>query len=151
MGAFDKIGSAKATQDSNPVRPGKIHARITECKLITKWNKDVMMLVNMVVLKVIDGDHREGEEITHFMLEKHPSFLGNVKAMVANTLGCSPDQVGEAEAERIVSEENPLAGYEIVVKARVIKTRANNDFTLVHYAGQVGKDEVPEPEDAPSA
>ena len=144
MGVFDRIEDAKSSQDSNPVRPGEIWAKITECKIVEKYNKDKLMLINMTVVKVIEGEHRVGEDITHFMKTSADSFLGNVKQFVASTLGCEPNDVGNTEAERIVSDENPLAGYTVEIKARMIKTRVGNDFTKVHYNGRVTDEQLAE-------
>jgi hypothetical protein len=135
MGVFDEIGGAKASTDSNPVRPGDFDAVIVECKMVKKFNGDVMMLVNMTVTFVREGDLKVGEDVTHFLKVNQPSFLGNVKQFVSATLGCSPDDVGKAEAERVVSEENPLAGKEVRVTARKITTRTGNPFTKVFYNG----------------
>lgn len=148
MGVFDKIEDAKSSQDSNPVRPGEIWAKITECKLIEKYNKDKLMLINMTVVRVIEGEHKVGEDITHFLKTNADSFLGNVKQFVASTLGCKPEDVGQPEAERVVSEHNPMAGFIVEVKSRMIKTRAGNDFTKVHYGGRVTDEQLAEFEKA---
>lgn len=144
MGVFDKIEDAKSSQDSNPVRPGEIWAKITECKLVEKYNKDKLMLINMTVVRVLEGDHRVGEDITHFLKTNSDSFLGNVKQFVASTLGCNPEDVGQPEAERVVSEQNPMAGFIIEVKSRMIKTRAGKDFTKIHYNGRVTDEQLAE-------
>lgn len=137
MGVFDKIGDAKSSEDSNPVRVGEIVAQITECKIITKYTGELMMLINMTVKEVLDGDHRPGEEITHFLKVASPSFLGNVKQFIASTLEVDPDQVSKKDAERVTSDENPLAGMVVRVGARMIKTREGKDFTKVFYKGPV--------------
>jgi len=142
MGVFDKIGDAKSSQDSNPVRPGEFHGRIDEVKLVEKFDGTKLCLINMTVMAVQNGDHHEGEEVTHFMRTDSLSFLGNFKQFVSSTLACDPDQVGTAEAERVTSDEQPLAGKIVRVKARIIQTRKGNDFTKVHYGGQVDAPEV---------
>ena len=148
MGVFDKIGDAKSSQDSNFIRPGDFDAKITECKVREKFNGDKMMLVNMTVTAVREGDHRVGEEITHFLKQSQAPFLANVKQFISSTLQCDPDDVGAAEAERVTGEENPLAGYEVRVKARIKPTQAGNPFTRVFYCGPVGSKAAKEADDS---
>lgn len=145
MSIFDKIGDAKIGQEGNWVRPGKYTARIHAVKLVKKFNGDNFVAVEMTVLTVVDDDggagHKVDEEITHLMKVSNPSFLGNFKQFASEALGCSPDDLGKAEADRITSDEQPLAGIEIAFRARQKPTKAGGQFTLVMYSDLSAGDE----------
>jgi len=145
MSIFDKIGDAKVGQEGNWVRPGKYTAKIHGVKLVKKFNGDQFVAVEMTVLTVADDEggtgHKVDEEITHLMKVGNPSFLGNFKQFASEALGCSPDDLGKAEADRITSDEQPLAGIEIGFRARQKPTKAGGQFTLVMYANLDGDEE----------
>ncbi len=78
------------------------------------------------------------------MLAKHDSFLGNMKSFIANTVGCVPDQVDEADCELVVGDQQPLAGVAVHVKPRNITTKAGSLFTAVNYLNPVSARELAE-------
>ena len=138
MSIFDKIGDAKVGQEGNWVRPGKYTAKIMAVKLVKKFNGDQFVAVEMKVLTVIDNDdgkgHKADEDITHLMKVNNPSFLGSFKQFASAALGCDPDDLGKAEADRVTSDEQPLAGIEIAFRARQKPTKKGGEFTLVMYS-----------------
>jgi hypothetical protein len=138
MSIFDKIGDAKVGQDGNWVRPGNYTARIDGVKLVKKFNGEQFVAIEMHVLSAIDNDdgngHKAGEDITHLLKVQNPSFLGNFKQFASTALECDPDDLGKAEADRVTSDEQPLAGIEIAFKARQVPTKAGGQFTKVMYS-----------------
>lgn len=145
-GIFDGIGNAKPSGDGNWFRPGHYYSEIQAVKLATKFNGEKFLAIEQKIVKVLDNDegrgHKVGEECTHLLKVANPSFLGNVKAFIAAALGCSPDEVGKAEADRVTSDEQPLAGIVVEVVARVKPKRNGDPFTLVTYKREVPEGEV---------
>lgn len=140
MSIFDKIGDAKVGQEGNWVRPGTYTAEIVAVKMVKKFNGDQFVAIEMKVLTVEDNDggagHKVGEDITHLLKVANPSFLGNFKQFAATALGCDPDDLGKAEADRVTSDEQPLAGIEIGFRARQKPTQKGGVFTLVMYSNE---------------
>lgn len=142
---FDGINNAKVTNTGNWVRPGRYKAEINGVRMTKKFNGDQFVAIEMVITEVFDdgGDgqdgkalkgHKVGEEVTHLLKCSQPSFLGNFKQFASAALGCNPDEVGKAEANRITSDEQPMAGIDILLNAQTITTKAGNPFTKVTYA-----------------
>jgi hypothetical protein len=146
---FENIGNAKVSQgDGNYVRPGHYYARLNAVKLTQKFTGEQFLAVEMTVVSVLDDDegrgHKVGEDTTHLMKAASPSFLGNVKAFIAATLGCSPDEVDQNSADRVTSDEQPLAGIVVELVGRQITTKAGKPFTKVTYKREVPPDELNE-------
>lgn len=146
MGIFDGIDDARVSGDGNWVRPGHYFARINGVKLTKKFTGEHFLAVEMQIVQALDDDegtgHRVGEDVTHLMKASSPSFLGNVKQFVSATLGCSPDEVGKAEADRVTSDEQPLAGIVVEFVGREITTKAGRPFTKVTYKREVPTNEI---------
>lgn len=146
MGIFDGIDDAKPSASGNYIRPGHYFARIDGVRLVKKFTGEDFLAIEMNVVQVLDDEdgtgHRVGEDITHLLKSTQPSFLGNVKQFICATLGCSPDEVGKAEADRVTSDEQPLAGIVIEFVARTTTTRAGKPFTKVTYKREVPAGEI---------
>ena len=142
MSIFDKIGDAKVGQDGNWVRPGKYTATIHAVKLVKKFNGEEFVAIEMVIASVLDNDdgkgHKVEEEITHLMKVQNPNFLGSFKQFASVALGCDADDLGKPEADKITSDEQPLAGIEIAFKARQVPTKKGGQFTKVMYSDADG-------------
>ena len=145
MSIFDKIGDAKMGQAGNWVRPGRYTAKIVAVKLVKKFNGDEFVAIEMQVLTVIDDEkgtgHKVEEEITHLMKVRNPSFLGSFKQFASVALGCEADDLDKAAADKITSDEQPLAGIDIAFTARQKSTKAGGQFTLVMYSDVDGDEE----------
>lgn len=150
MGMFDGIEGAKASFDAKYQGPGHYLNRIDRVKADKTRAGDEFMAVEMTVMHTfMDGLgapekwHKAGEATSHLMMKKHDSFLGNVKAMVANLLGVHESEVTKADCERISSAEQPMAGMVIELSARDILTKKNQPFTKVSYTREVPAVELP--------
>ncbi len=92
MGLFDGVGTAKASFAAQYERPGVYVEYITAVKEINTRVNGPALVLEKVVVAVLDDNsglgHSEGQVISHIMLQKYDSFLGNVKAMIA---GSDPD------------------------------------------------------------
>ena len=71
------------------------------------------------------------------LMAKHESFLGNIKRLIANLMGVSPDDVEEDATDEVFGDAQPLQGMVALVMARTIQTKAGNDFTQVGYKRSV--------------
>lgn len=141
MGIFDKIGDAKMSGEGNYVRDGDYEAELVSVKLVESARSGQLLAIESRITKVLDDNngagHKVGEDVVQFMKVTSPSFLGNVKQFISSSLGCSPDDVGKNEADKVTSDEQPLAGLVVRFTARTIKTQAGKDFTKVTYKGEV--------------
>lgn len=151
MGLFDGVEQAKASFDAKYQGAGHYLCRIDRIKADKTRGGDEFMAVEMTVMHTfMDGQgapekwHKPGESTSHLLMKKHDSFLGNVKALVANVTGCHESEVTKADCERIASAEQPLAGAVIELSARDILTRKNQPFTKVSYIREVPATELVE-------
>lgn len=151
-GIFDGMGGAKSRMDSNYVIPSHFLGRINKCKIGKNRKDEGFFVVEMTVIHDCQPEkyqrgiygHQPGEEVSHMMMSKHDSFLGNVKGFISTTLEMSDETIGEEEALAISADDQPLAGTVIEVVARNVVTRAGNDFTVVNYKGEVPMEQVVE-------
>lgn len=145
---FKGVEGAKASFASNYLKPGAYYLRIDRVKADSTRKNEDFLAVEMTVLNVLDEAegkaNKVGENVSHLMMAKHDSFLGNVKAFVSNVLGCPPDEVTQENCIQICEyEENgkpvpsPLAGMVIEVSARNTVTKKQGTFTVVNYKREV--------------
>lgn len=148
MGLFSGLSSAKARIQATYVRPSHFIARIDACKTGENRKNEGFFVVEMTVIHDCAPDkydmqtygHSVGERVSWMAMSKHDSFLGNVKAFMANVLGLTgaeAENLGEEEAVQITSNDQPLAGTIIEVIAKNITTKAGNPFTAVNFVGEV--------------
>jgi hypothetical protein len=147
MGVFDNIEMAKASRGGNYERAGRYYEYVRRVKLDTNRKKIEFIAVEKVILHVIAADpaaepHSVGEQVTHLLMSDKDSFLGNVKSMIAGLFNEDPDAVTAADAEMVVSDQQPAAGLVIEVNNRVITTKAEKPFTLVNYTRSLTPEEV---------
>jgi len=149
-GIFEGMGDAKSRMDANCVIPSHFLARINRCKIGKNRKDEGFFVVEMTVIHDCEPDkyqrsnfgHAVGEDVSHMMMSKHDSFLGNVKQFVSSTLNMDDDGIGKDEVNTICGDDQPLAGLVIEIVARNIVTRANKDFTKVSFKGTVPLDEL---------
>lgn len=152
MSIFKGLKQASASMDANYERPGHYFMLIDKCKTGTSRKKDEFCAIEKTVLKVLDDDngagHKPGESVTHMIMMKHDSALGNIKAFIAGVMDIDPEEIDVAEAEAIFADENntkhdqPLAGTVVECKNRNIKTKSDTDFTRITYVRSVPASEL---------
>ena len=152
LGVFKGLSGAKARVDANYIRPGRYWARINKVVLKKSRKDDTFIAIEMTVLAIHDdaklqqkpGQHCHSvrEAMTHMMMAKHDSFLGNVKAFLANVLGVNEAEITEDNAVEVCSDSQPLSGTIVEVNAHNIVTRKNTDFTAVNYMREVRAEEA---------
>lgn len=138
---FDGIENAKGRMSSNYIRPGRYWANIKACKASANRKGEQFVAVEMQVIKVIDDDngngHRVLEDVTHMLMAKHDSFMGNIKKMISDILDVPQEEITSDEAMQIVSPEQPLANTVVEFNAFNTKTQKGNDFTVVDYSREI--------------
>lgn len=159
MGMFDNIDKAQASaRGANYAKAGHYLARIDRVKAgESQQGAGEFVAVEMTVLAALpDGDvplnddfeplgpdnwHRVGEQISHVMMTKHKSFLGNMKAFVSNVGGIPESEVGPAECQQVT--EGLFDGVFIELRNRDIKTKTTcKRFTIVGYIREVPASEI---------
>lgn len=138
---FSGIKTAKGRIDANYIRDGRYWTAIRRIKCDKSRQGDVFVAIEQVVVKVLDNadgkGHRVGEEVTHMLMMRHDSFLGNIKAFIANVLDMPEAEIGEQEAMEICDDTQPLTNTVVEVKGRTVETKKGNPFTQVDYIREV--------------
>jgi len=146
MGIFSNIEKARASFDANYVRPGRYAVRIDRIKKGETRKKETFVAIEMTVFKTIEEEngrgHRPGENVTHLLMEKHDSFLPNIKSMIVNIAKCDPDEITEKHCESVVGDEQLFAGEFVEICARNQITKKNLTFTKVSYLRRLDEKEV---------
>lgn len=149
MGLFKGVEGAKGSFDAAYMGEGHYLCRIDRLKADKTRSGDQFLAVEMTVVHVFaDGDgepdkwHKVGNAVSHLMMAKHDSFLGNVKSMIANLLGVHESEVTEADCDNASGAGQPLSGIIAEVKARGIMTRAQKPFTKISYVREFPASEI---------
>jgi hypothetical protein len=152
---FSGIEKAKASFDAAYMNEGHYLCRIDRVKADKNRSGDHFLAVEMTVIHTYaDGDgkpeswHKPGDAVSHLMMSKHDSFLGNVKAMIANLLGVHESEVSEKDCETASGPNQPLAGMVAEVRARGILTRQQKPFTKITYVREFPASEIQDTIDA---
>lgn len=133
MGIFKDLNKTSRGYSTNYLREGRYVVRIDECDMFTTDAEDTFWKTTLTILAVDEGGedaHRVGEQV-HIMVKRRPKykemFLQSVKGFIAGVLDVPDADVGEAEADAVLSDENPLAGLVAVVTARTQASKSAKD------------------------
>jgi len=156
MGAFSGLRDAARGFSSNPLRAGRYVARIDSCDSFEAEQKGLMWKNTLTILNVEDGGespHKVGEQVhVFFKRGAYPKvFLQNIKSFIAGVLDEPDDEVGEEEAERVLSDDNPLEGLVTVVTGRQQASKSSKDadgnpfkYTVYSWGAQLDAEEITE-------
>jgi len=153
MGAFSGLRDAARGFSSNPLRAGRYVARIDSCDSFEAEQKGLMWKNTLTIMAVEDGDHKVGEQVhVFFKRGQYPKvFLQNIKSFIAGVLDVADDEVGEEEAETVLSDENPLEGLVTVVTGRQQASKSSRDdngnpfkYTVYSWGASLSEDEIAE-------
>lgn len=147
---FGGIKDAKSRFDSNYIIPSHCLWRIDNVKVDENRSGEGFMAIEMTCLEDLVSEkyargvygHTPGESASHLMMKKHDSFLGNVKAFIANTMGVPVEEIAENDALAICDASQPLRNTVVEIEARNTKTKRGTDFTVVNYKGEVPPTEL---------
>lgn len=138
-------GSTRQMRD-HKFTPGRYIARIESVTLEQPRRNPEFLLIRMTNLACTeapaqDGDipkkwlaggtTKVGEEVTYKIWD-NDSFGGKVVTMLCNLTGCDESDVDEGMLVRLVSEEQPLAGYivDLTVEHRWRQKELNDDGSV---------------------
>lgn len=145
-GMFKNLRQAKATIRANYERPGHYIQLINRVKADVSRKKEGFVVIEKTIVAAVEGKHTIGETVSHMMMEKHDSFLGNIKAFLLNVLSINEDDFSDEEMEEamedICGEGNPLGGTFVEVENRDTTTKAGGTFTVINYKREVPASEV---------
>lgn len=131
MGAFSGMRDAKRGFTSNPLRAGRVVARIDECAFFDTENKGEMWKSTLTILAVDQGEeHRVGEQVHVFfkMAAGKKVFQQNVKSFIAGVLDVADEEVGEEEIDAILAADGgDLRGLVTVVTSRMQTSKKTVD------------------------
>lgn len=153
MGAFSGLRDAARGFSSNPLRAGRYVARIDSCDSFEAEQKGLMWKNTLTILAVEDGDHKVGEQVhVFFKRGQYPKvFLQNIKSFIAGVLDVGDDEVGEEEAEQVLSDQNPVEGLVTVVTGRQQASKSSRDddgnpfkYTVYSWGASLDDDEIVE-------
>lgn len=156
MGAFSGLRDAARGFSSNPLRAGRYIARIDSSDSFEAEQKGLMWKNTLTILAVEDGGespHKVGEQVHVFWKRgQYPKvFLQNIKSFIAGVLDVSDDEVGEEEAEQVLSDDNPVEGLVTVVTGRQQASRSSKDdngnpfkYTVYSWGASLDDEEIVE-------
>lgn len=150
MGIYDKFKNAQVTKGSgNYIQPGNHILRIESCKFDATRKGVDFFAAEFTILKT-DSDHpnmKLGMHVSWLAMGDQDAYAGNVKRFVCGVYGVTPEDIDEMSSDEfeslmnnITKEQQVFAGKLVRAEAKMIKTRAGNDFTRVDFY------EVPETE-----
>ena len=158
---FANLGAAQASKSSNWVRPGDYLVKIEGMKLTVSKEGSNVCIVECLCLHVFSDEaatrigqagHVVGEQFAVSYSDKHLSFLGNVKAMVAGLEGIPGEQIDAALAQGgssitqhavlMCGPEQPYAGMFAHLTAMQILTRRQTPFTKTDWHREVRPSEL---------
>jgi hypothetical protein len=163
---FDNIENTQSSSNGGSyVKPGHYLARIDRVKAgISQQDGGEFVAIEMTILDALpDGDipvdkdfnllsadawHRPGENVSHLLMAKHASFQANYKAFVGNVGGLPESTITKQHCEAVT--EGLFEGLFVEVRARTVKTRRGNPFTVVGYSREVPPEEIAERVDVES-
>ncbi len=138
---FTGIAAAKAKMDANYEAPGHYLERIDRVKIDVTRGQDAFVAIEKTIVHVYDNDdgkgHKVGENVTHMMMQKHDSFLPNMKAFIAAACSMDAAQITPENAMQVCGPVQPLAGTVVECKNRSIMTKKQQPFTLIIYQREV--------------
>lgn len=146
-GLFDGIKNAKATRDANYFRDGRYIWLIQRVKADVNRKKVRYVAIECKVVYVFDDDdakgHKVGEEAACLYMSDNDVFLNNVKAFVANIVGCSEDDIEPEACEALCDDDQPLAGWFAESHNRtLIGSKSGKPFCKVSWKRSWSNNEV---------
>lgn len=144
---FAGIDAAQASRDSNYFRDGLYWWHIEGVKAGTTRKGVPFLAVECRCVHVFDnGDgkgHKPLEHASWLCMADKDSFLGNVKAFVANVTGAPEEEVTKDVCEALCGDEQPLAGWFVETYNKTIITKvAQKPFTKVAWRRSVSNEEI---------
>jgi hypothetical protein len=133
MGMFGKINEARYSEGGIYVLPGVFRFEIQKCKSGHTRAQVPFFVAELAVLESNNPERPVGSSCSYMVtLDKEPA-LGNIRHFCAVACGSDIEEVGEAEVEAIVAENNPLAGVKIRCSAVNITTKKGQPFTKCKF------------------
>ena len=146
---FRGVDTARASASADYERVGHYIQRIDRVRAGEKHNREQFLAIEKTIVFVFPDTfqafeaagkpvawrpHVPGETISHLMMQRHPSFLGNAKAAFSKMLGVDPSEITLEVCAQICDEKlNPVGQSFMEVRAREIMTREKKPFTKVDY------------------
>lgn len=143
---FTGIAAAKAKMDANYESPGHYLERIDRVKVDVTRDNSAFVAIEKTIIHVYDNDdgkgHKPGENVTHMLMQKHDSFLPNMKAFIAAACSMDAAEITPENAMQVCGPTQPLAGTVVECKNRTIMTKKQQPFTLIIYQREVTATEL---------
>lgn len=145
MGRYDKVGTARATRDSNYIRPFHGLAVIERTSQgETATNNAPFDAIEMLAVHdfgdlpannvqpsnlPVPSRHRIGEAFTDMILVNSVSHAGNVAGFIMGAMGTDQNPTAKDCEHVFGSDKNPLGGKVVEIKAwNVIKKKNKGDY-----------------------
>jgi len=131
MGMFSAVSGASVNGGGVYFKAGNYEVSLLAVKAVLSRKNENLFVIETEILKSDVESLRPGTKVSQVInLSKHESAPGNIKGFLCAALDAPEDEVGEAEAELVTSELNPLAGTKMGLVCTTILTKAKTDFTL---------------------
>lgn len=142
MEIFDGIEKARASRNSDWVKEGHYIYSINKVKAGKNRKEEKFMCLELTILHTWEGEQKVGQSVSHMLMKKHDSFLGNVKAMIAAICEVDEDKVTQQDCATVCLDDGsenaqPLSGVVVECVNTNIVTKSGGTFTQVKYKGIV--------------
>lgn len=144
---FAGIEGAQTFRRGNNMNPGTYIARVSSAEFKHGRQKDMVIIEVEILTSSYDVNdptthqcNKEGSRATVFV-SMNDNFLSNMKEIILAVSGFDAqgqprpenDTVTKAETDAFVSADQPFAGALVYLEARLIKTKAQTDFTRISW------------------
>ncbi len=133
MGIFAGIEEVKAKVQNRWVEPGNYTVEIAKVKQGRKKETDrPFFLAELSIVESDNPEFVEGDIMTWMtMLKEYKKyFLQDISGFISTTMDCDASEVTEEVVEYVASEEQPLVGKRLTLRAyRQVNTKSGKEFT----------------------
>ena len=143
MGIYDKFKNAQMSKGSgNYIQAGGHILQIETCKFDATRKGIDFFAAEFTILKT-DSDHpnmKPGMHVSWLAMGDQDAYAGNVKRFICGVYGVDEAEINDMTSDdfenlmnEITKEKQVFANKLVRVEAKIVKTRAGNDFTRVDF------------------
>lgn len=123
--------------------PGDFVVRVDAVRYFTTRKDEDAVVIECTILESNNPRFKLGSPVSQMMMKRHESFGGNMAQFVAVATGVEMEEITsmsedeiDAEFEKVVAADNPLAGTILGVQVFMTQTKKKTDFTKVVWKNE---------------
>lgn len=135
---FEGIQNARAgSRDGDYLKVGHYLVRIDRCKQGMNRKRIMFTAIEGTVIAVMhDGNgegHRVGDEVTHYMGSDSDYYFDDLSGFICAATGSQPTEVEPSDCKRMVSDEQPFAGFIMEYRGKNQPTQSGGVWTKIRW------------------